>query len=169
MYSDNKHIIPFPLPEHLFIFISERLSSPVKCLDEQLNIKYFYIKNKRSLSKYILKHLEFSCSKPVISNSERCISFSDTIRVQDKTLVEGRFEYLFFSNNSIAEMTNFFEELFRESLIDFITGSNFGASYKKGPRRFALVTFLEKYNLHGDKLAFEKYKKHYERYKKRCN
>jgi len=166
MGPDKSQIIPFPLPEHLCIFISEKLNTPIEIIGQGVQAKALHINRNRKLGKYILKCLEKSdYSKSVRQGFTMYITVSQNNRIHDKSLVPGRAHHLGLDAEAIKDITEFFEEDFRQSLVDFIDGSNFGVDYKKGFRKYALTTFLQKYNLAGDDSAFEKYKKHYQRQK----
>lgn len=170
MAIDKSQIIPFPLPEHLCLYISERLNTPIEEIGEGVKAKALHISRHRKFGKYILKCLEKSdYSKRVLQGFTMYITVSGHNGKNDKSIVEGRSHLLGLDETAIKEITEFFEEDFRQSLVTFIDGSNFGISYKKGVRKYALTTFLEKYNLAGDDLAFEKYKKYYQRQKSKYN
>lgn len=165
---DSSQIIPFPLPEHLCLYISERLNTPIETIGNGIKAKAMHISRNRNFGKYILRCLEKTepCNK-VHKGFTMYIAVSPFVGVTDKSIVEGRSHYVGFTEKNIAEITEFFEEAFRDSLVDFIDGTYFGVNYKKGSEKYALTQFLLKYNLAGDDLAFEKYKKHYQRYKQR--
>ena len=168
MSLDKSQIVPFPLPEHLCIFISEKLNSPIETISNGVKAKALHIHRKQKLGVLILRALE-KTSRPVkVSQGfSMYISVSKYNSTNDKNIVESRGSFLEIPQDAISDIIDIFEDLFRMCLVSFIDGSNFGAAYKKGHRKYALTTFLEKYNLAGNDLMFEKYKKHYHRTQKR--
>lgn len=173
MKIDKSQIIPFPLPEHLALFISHQLDTPIENIGKNLEIKAraIHIKRKRPLGKMILRCLETS-NKPVFVNEgfTLYISVSKNSRIHDKNIVPCRSTFVQLNEKEISDITDVFETLFRTSLVSFIDGASFGNYTKKREHsKFAaIVEFLKKYNLAHDDLAVERYRKLYDREKKAC-
>ncbi|MFI1771005.1 hypothetical protein [Thalassobellus citreus] len=170
MALDKSQIIPFPLPEHLCMFISEQLDTPIELIANNVKAKALHIKNNRPFSKMILQCLETS-NKPVKVKEGITfyIAVSKNIRRRNKKVVDCRSGFVNFSEKEIKDITDVFESLFRLSLVSYVDGAHFGNDFKKGKRYKAITEFLQKYNLASDDKAFQNYEKLFEREKKRSN
>lgn len=167
MALDKSQIIPFPLPEHLCLFISERLNTPIETIGNNIQAKALHVRRNKKLGTLILRELEKSNTAVKVDHGfTMYISTSKYNGTNDFSIVESRSSFLNFSASGIKEIQDIFEDLFRMCLVAFIDGSNFGTNYKKGTRKYALTKFLQKYNLAHDDLAFERYKKYYQRQQK---
>lgn len=171
MKFDKSQIIPFPLPEHLALFISQQLDTPIENIGENLEIKAkaLHIQRKRPFGKMILRCLE-TTNKPVFINNgvSLYISVSKYSRINDKSVVPCRSNFLQLSKNEVEDIIDVFETFFRTSLVSFIDGASFGNYSKKRTysKIAAIVEFLQKYNIAHDDLAVERYRKLYDREKK---
>ena len=167
MSLDKSQIIPFPLPEHLCLFISERLNTPIETIGDNIQVKALHVSSFRPSGKYILKCLEKANKPKAYSKGiTMYISTSKYISTNNKNIVECRDSVIEISPKEISEITEVFEDMFRMCLVSFLDGSFFGSTFKKGKHKYALVEFLKKYNLGGCDKTFEKYKKYYSRVKK---
>lgn len=168
MTPDKSQLVPFPLPEHLCIFISERLDSPIETIGDGIKAKALHVHRRMKFGRLILRAIE-KTEIPIKVNQgfTMYISVSKYSRRRDANTVECRGSMLNISEEAINEITEVFEDLFRMCFVAFVDGSNFGVDYKKGQRKYAITKFLENYNLAADDLAFEKYIKYYQRLKKR--
>jgi len=170
MALDKSQIIPFPLPEHLCLFISEQLDTPIETIGDNIKAKAMHITNNRPFAKMILRSLRPS-TKPVFIKEGLTIyiAVSKNIRRGDKQIIECRSGYVNFGDAEIKDITDVFESLFRISLINFVEGAHFGNDFKKGKRYKAITEFLQKYNLAANDKAFQNYQKLFEREKNRSN
>lgn len=168
MKLDKSQILPFPLSEHLAMYISSQLESPIEMLGENLNIsaKYLHINRSRPLGKMILRCLE-ATNKPQFITEGFCmyISTSKNAGNYDKKIVSCRSQFVQLSAAEISDITDIFETLFRTEFIAFVDGAHFGNDLKKGKVFKAIIQFLEKYNLAHDGMAVERYRKLYSRSK----
>lgn len=167
MKLDKSQIIPFPLPEHLSLFVSQQLDTPIETISENLQAKALHIQRKRPLGKLILRCLK-KTDKPVLVNDgfTLYISVSKNSRINDKKITECRFSFVTLDEDEIADIVDIFDTLFRTALVSYVDGARFGNNFKKGKMFAAIVQFLQKYNLAHDDLAVESFRQMYNREKK---
>lgn len=170
MSIDKSQIIPFPLPEHLCLFISEQLDTPIEIIGNNIKAKALHVKNTRPFGKMILRCLKKS-HKPVLIKEGITfyISVSNLISRGDNKVVDARYSFVDFDETEINDIIDVFESLFRLSLVSYVDGAHFGNDFKKGKRYKAITEFLQKYNLVSNDKAFQNYEKLFEREKKRSN
>lgn len=168
MALDKSTIVPFPLPEHLCLFISEQLTTPIETINNGVKAKAMHIKGTRPFAKMILRCLEPS-NKPVLLTEGITfyISVSNFINRGDNKIVDCRYGFVDFTETEIQDIVDVFESLFRLSFVSYVDGAHFGNDLKKGKRYKAITEFLKKYNLAADDKAYESYQKLYHREKNR--
>jgi hypothetical protein len=168
MDTVNTRITPFPFPDHLAQFLSSQLTTDIEVIDGY-DAKAIHIKNDRALCKMITRSLEKADRPIVVKNGITFyVSVSKNLRIKDKLCEEARFTDMFLSEESIREIIDVFESIFRLAMVSFVDGANFGNNYRKGKRNRAIYEFMKKFQLTNSTTAFDKYLQMYKREKKDC-
>ena len=124
--SDNRQIIPFPLPMYLATYFGNKLSSNPELMTDGSYAKPFHVDYKSVFGKYVLNLIEETNRKQVKEEGiVFYISVSNTLGSNYKDIPEGRVSHLKLSNAAIKKITSRFKAAFEMQLMSFISGVGF--------------------------------------------
>lgn len=169
--TNNKQLLPFPLPAYLAQFVTHQLNVPIEIISEGKKVKALHLYRNTALGKFIYRSLRKSNKTSFKEDGITLfIAVSDFAGNNDPLIPCGRNCFLSLSKEETQDIVQIFENLFDVSFLEFVRGAEFGYTYtnkRKGIVHKSIIEFMDIYKISPENIKFDALVKRYQRAKKR--
>ncbi|UOB16591.1 hypothetical protein [Abyssalbus ytuae] len=173
--ADNFQLIHFPAPEYLVSYFSSLVKSEIQIIN---GIKTIEINRSSDIGKIIITSIDKQSKKIKHTNlDDYYLKISNFIGNNYSGSVRGDRHFLFIEESKMNNIMEMIKHHFDYSLINFVDGAEYAHrkngweenQKRKGIRKAAIQTFLQKNNVNLGNKSLENFFKMFQRHKNNAN